>query len=537
MAHHSFRFVAASLTAAVLLTGCGAVADGRSAAPDRNPGVANPPVNQQPADSQQRSGPQVPGSAQKTGAANNAPQQNDTSERRTRPTYSPSPEAVNQNPYVNPAEDRLSTFATDVDTASWSRTRAVAKSGTRPSASEVRTEEFVNAFNQGYAPPAEGIDVRMDGTKVPWLENQRSSIMRVGVQSMVMDQSKRPNANLTFVIDISGSMSMDNRLGAVKASLNTLVGSLRPDDEVTIVVYSDRTRVALPATKVAHAGQIRGVIEDLRTEGSTNAEAGLKLGYEEAMKNRKDNELNRVILLSDGVANVGNTGPEAILETIGEASQKKVDLVTVGFGMDNYNDRLMEQLADKGNGFYAYVDSRREAERLFRENLTGTLVVAGRDAKIQVDFDPEQVESYRLLGYENRDVADSDFRNDKVDGGEIGSGHAVTALYEVKLKSDASAGRPFAKATLRYLPGAGEGEAVERTASLKPSELAGTPEQAKPHLQRDVVVASLSESLRGGPLGKARTPQEIARDAEAVQSRLNEPESQQLAEVAAKLAE
>ena len=443
----------------------------------------------------------------------------------------PTRRPVDQNPTVDTREDSRSTFALDVDTGSFTRTRAQLNAGMRPTPAEVRTEEFVNYLNQGYRPPADGLGVQIDGTAVPWLEAPDTRVVRVGVQSAVVDQASRPRAHLTFVIDVSGSMQGADKLDLVKTSLNQLVGSLRPDDTVAIVVYSDRTRMVLDPTEVRHSGRITGAIDDLQTEGSTNAEAGLKLGYESALKHRKEGDLNRVVLLSDGVANVGNTGPEAILDTIGKAAQQKVDLVTVGFGLGSYNDRLMEQLADKGNGFHAYIDNENEARRVFAQNLTGTLVVTARDAKAQVEFDPDQVATYRLLGYENRDVADEDFRNDQVDGGELGAGHSATALYEITLRPGAAPTKPLAIATVRYLH-PDTGAAVERRAELMGFAMAPSPDRADPYLAASVAAAALSEEFRGGPWSEHRTHPQIAVDAAAAARRTNDQSVRDLAEIA-----
>lgn len=443
----------------------------------------------------------------------------------------PTARPVEQNPTVDTREDNLSTFALDVDTGSFTRTRAQLNSGRKPFPAEVRTEEYVNYLNQGYRPPADGLGVQVDGTAIPWREAPDTRVIRVGVQSAVVDQAARPRAHLTFVIDISGSMQGPDRLDLVKTSLNQLVTSLRPDDTVAIVVYSDRTRLVLEPTEVRQAARITGAIADLQTEGSTNAEAGLKLGYESALEHRRDGDLNRVILLSDGVANVGNTGPEAILDTIGKAAQQKVDLVTVGFGLGSYNDQLMEQLADKGNGFHAYVDNENEARRIFTQNLTGTLVVTARDAKAQIEFDPDQVATYRLLGYENRAVADEDFRNDKVDGGELGAGHSATALYEITLRRGAAPIRPIAVATVRYLH-PDTGQPVERRADIMSFTLAPSPEQANPFLAASVSAAALAEEFRGGPWSEHRTHAQIAVDAAAAARRTNDETVRELAQVA-----
>lgn len=438
-----------------------------------------------------------------------------------------------QNPVVDTREDALSTFALDVDTGSFTRTRAQLAAGDTPQPDEVRTEEFVNYLHQGYRPPGDGLAVHVDGARVPWLESADTRVVRVGVQSAVVDQRTRPRAHLTFVIDVSGSMQAPGKLDLVKTSLTELVGSLRPDDTIAIVVYSDDTRMVLEPTPAEKSRRINGVIEDLDTEGSTNAEAGLELGYESALEQRREGELNRVVLLSDGVANVGKTGPEAILETVGKAAQQKVDLVTVGFGRGAYNDRLMEQLADQGNGFHAYVDNEAEAQRIFTQNLTGTLVVTARDAKAQVEFDPEQVATYRLLGYENRDVADDDFRDDTVDGGEIGAGHSATALYEIRLAEGAreDAARPLATATVRYLH-PDTREPIERTTGLTRAALAADPRSGDPFLHASLTAASLAEEFRDGPWAGLRTRREIADEAEQLTRRTDDQTVRDLAELA-----
>ncbi|MDO5500155.1 MAG: von Willebrand factor type A domain-containing protein [Propionibacteriaceae bacterium] len=445
------------------------------------------------------------------------------------PTTSPRP--VDQNPTVDTRVDNKSTFALDVDTGSFTRVRAQLNAGRKPVASEVRTEEFVNYLNQGYRPPADGLNVHVDGAAVPWLEAKDTRVVRVGVQSAVVDQATRPRAHLTFVIDVSGSMQGPDKLDLVKSSLQQLVGSLRPDDTVAIVVYSDHTRVVLEPTEVRHASRINGVVEDLDTEGSTNAEAGLRLAYDSALEHRVEGDLNRVVLLSDGVANVGNTGPEAILDTIGKAAQQQVDLVTVGFGLGSYNDELMEQLANQGNGFHAYVDNEKEAQRIFTQNLTGTLVVTARDAKAQVEFDPDQVASYRLLGYENREVADEDFRNDDVDGGELGAGHSATALYEIQVRPNALPVRPMVTATVRYLH-PDTREPIERKADLMGFLFAPAPEVADPHLHASIAAAALAEEFRGGPWGEHRTFPQIATDAAGAATRTDDTSVHELAEIA-----
>ncbi len=490
----------------------------------------------------QTASPSIGAAAPERGPVDRAPQTAPVAPPETRsgdvrpiPPSRPPTGPPRTNPSVDPRSDNRSTFALDVDTGSWTRARAQLSNDRRPDRSQVRTEEFVNSFEQGYRRPADGLAVQIDGTGVPAFESPPTRVLRVGVQAAEQDPRTRPPANLTFVIDVSGSMAAPERLGLVKSSLNQLVGALRPDDTVGIVVYSDNTRVVLGPTRAARADRIRGVIDDLRTEGSTNVEAGLALGYEQALAQRREGALNRVVLLSDGVANVGNTGPEAILQTIGKAAQQRIDLVTVGFGLDSYNDTLMEQLADRGNGFHAYVDDEIEARRIFVQRLASTLVVTARDAKAQVSFDPDQVESYRLLGYENRDVADEDFRDDSVDGGEVGAGHSVTALYEVTLRPGGVPVRPLATATIRYQHPDTRAP-IERSAELNALQLAQSPAQASPGLQQSIAVAELAESLRGTGWASRRTPAAVATDCAAVAARIGDPASAELADLARRAA-
>jgi Ca-activated chloride channel family protein len=288
-------------------------------------------------------------------------------------------------------------------------------------------------------------------------------------------------------------MDMDNRLGLVKRSLELLVEQLRPTDRVSIVVYGTEARVVLNPTSGSEKGEILSAIYSLHPEGTTNAEAGLRLGYGMAMEGHMRDGINRVILCSDGVANVGQTGPDAILREIKEYAGRDIMLSTVGVGMGNYNDVLLEQLADKGNGNYAYVDTLEQAHRVFVQDLTGTLQVIAKDAKVQVDFDPAVVSRYRLIGYENRDVADQNFRNDSVDAGEVGAGHNVTALYEVKLNANAQGNA--LTVYVRY-----ENPETKQVNEIKQgfarSQFAGHFEATSPRFQLAAAVAEYAEILR-----------------------------------------
>jgi Ca-activated chloride channel family protein len=353
------------------------------------------------------------------------------------------------NPFVDTEDDHLSTFAIDVDTGSYTVCRRYLHDGNLPPKEAVRVEEFVNYFKYDYpAPREENFSVFFEA--MPWQlgqERKNTYLMRIGLKAMEIPDEYRKPAILTFVIDVSGSMNMENRLGLVKESLRLLVDKLRPEDQIGIAIYGSRGKKILSHTGLENKRKIIRAIQSLESEGSTNAEEGIRIGYDMAEEAFVPGYINRVILCSDGVANVGRTGHEEIFKMIKSKADKGVTLSALGFGMGNYNDVLMERLGDKGNGYYAYIDTLDEAKRLF-SNLTGALQVVARDVKIQVDFNPDVVRSYRLIGYENRDVADIDFRNDKVDGGEIGAGHSTTALYELKLWPD-KAGK-IATTYIRY---------------------------------------------------------------------------------------
>ncbi|MCP4706723.1 MAG: DUF3520 domain-containing protein [candidate division Zixibacteria bacterium] len=343
------------------------------------------------------------------------------------------------NPFVDTEDDHLSTFAIDTDDASFVMARSYLERGNLPPDEAIRVEEFVNHFNYDYKPPRnEPFRVYTEGG--PSEFGQNCQLLKIGIKGRQIDPEDRKPANLIFVIDVSGSMNREDRLELVKRALRMLVDELNESDNVGIVVYGSRGDVILNPTSIRYREEILSAIDRLRPAGSTNADEGLKLGYQMANRYFEENKTNRIILCSDGVANVGLTNADDLLERIKKSANKGITLSAIGFGMGNYNDILMEKLGNKGNGYYAYVDDIKEAHRIFVENLTGSLEVIARDVKIQVDFDPEIVRSYRLLGYENRDVADNKFRDDKEDGGEIGSGHEVTALYEIKFHKNSDWG-------------------------------------------------------------------------------------------------
>lgn len=400
------------------------------------------------------------------------------------------------NPFVDAREDNLSTFALDVDTGSYTLARNWIQSGTLPNPAEVRVEEFVNYFDQGYEVPAGQVfGIFADGAPSVYTDDG-TVIVRIGIQAGAVPEFARKPVSLTFVIDSSGSMADRGKLELVKQSLELLLDRLTPNDTVAIVAYSDTAWAVLEPTSAADRAWISDGIRRLTSGGSTNVEAGLRLGYQYANYTYSTDRVNRVILLSDGVANVGATGPGSILASISQYASLGITLSSMGFGLGEYNDALMEQLADQGDGTYAYIDDLDEARRLFVDDLTGTLQVVARDAKVQVDFNTEVVGQYRLIGYENRAIADQDFRNDQVDAGEIGAGHSATALYALRLRPG-GAGR-IATVQLRWQD-PDSGQVREINGNLNTWDLAGAFEQTSPRYQLAVTAAQFAEVLRRSP--------------------------------------
>lgn len=401
------------------------------------------------------------------------------------------------NPFVDTSEDPLSTFALDVDTGSYTLARSYLERGSLPPVEAIRVEEFVNAQRYDDPAPRRGeFTLVAEGAPSPFapaVSNDRYRLVRFAVKAREISSAERKSAILTFVVDVSGSMNRENRLGLVRRALGLMLDELGPDDRVALVVYGSQGRVLLGHTRDHEA--IRDAISRLVPEGSTNAAEGLRLGYRLAGEAYRSGSINRVILCSDGVANVGATGPESILATIGESARHGIELTTVGFGMGNYNDALMEQLADQGDGAYHYVDSLDEARKVFVENLTGMLQTVAKDAKVQVEFDPKSVERWRLLGYENRDVADRDFRNDAVDAGEVGVGHDATALYEIRLAPGVRPNDRLATLRLRW-KSVEAGRVLEAEQTLRARDLGRSFERAGRDLRVGAVVAELAERLK-----------------------------------------
>ncbi len=336
-----------------------------------------------------------------------------------------------ENEFKSPVQEALSTFSIDVDTASYANVRRMINEGRLPPPDAVRIEELLNYFAYDYPQP-EGADpfaVAMEVVRCPW--NAGNRLVRIGIKGREMDSAKRPPSNLVFLVDVSGSMNESNKLPLVVEGLKMLAERLGENDKVAIVVYAGNEGLALASTRGDQKDAILGALDRLQAGGSTNGGAGIVLAYKLAQENFIKGGTNRVILCTDGDFNVGVTDDGSLTRLIEEKRKSGVFLSVLGFGTGNYQDAKMEQLADHGNGNYAYIDTPNEARKVLVEQMSGTLVTIAKDVKIQVEFNPSQVAGYRLIGYENRVLAKEDFNDDTKDAGEIGAGHTVTALYEI----------------------------------------------------------------------------------------------------------
>ncbi|SHI22682.1 vWA domain-containing protein [Streptomyces sp. 3214.6] len=392
--------------------------------------------------------------------------------------------------------DHLSTFALDVDTASYGYARRTLADGRRPDPSTIRPEEFVNSFRQDYErPDGNGFSVTVDGARTG---DDDWSLVRVGLATRTAKkQGERPPAALTFVIDVSGSMGEPGRLDLAKSSLDTMTDRLRDDDSVAIVTFSGEARTVLPMTRLGDHGRdrVHDAVGGLEPDDSTNLGAGVETGYATAVEGLRKGATNRVVLISDALANTGDTDPDAILERIDTARREHgITLFGVGVGSD-YGDALMERLADKGDGHTAYVATEDDATKVFSTDLPQNVDLTARDAKAQVAFDPETVADFRLVGYDDRRVADDDFRNDRVDGGEIGPGHTVTALYAVRTKPGADG--HLATATVRWLD-PDTRTPHETTGQLETGALHDDLADASARFQVTATAAYFADALREG---------------------------------------
>ncbi|WP_294551965.1 von Willebrand factor type A domain-containing protein [uncultured Bacteroides sp.] len=338
---------------------------------------------------------------------------------------------IQENGFKNVSDAALSTFSIDVDAASYSNMRRFINKGELPPADAVRTEELVNYFSYDYPKPAgsDPVKITMESGECPWNTSHR--LVRIGLKAKEIPTDNLPASNLVFLIDVSGSMWGANRLELVKSSLKLLVNNLRDKDKVAIVTYAGSAGVKLEATPGSDKQKIREAIDELTAGGSTAGGAGILLAYKIAKKNFISNGNNRIILCSDGDFNVGVSSAEGLEQLIEKERKNGVFLTVLGYGMGNYKDKKMQVLAEKGNGNYAYIDNLQEANRVLVGEFGATLHTVAKDVKLQVEFNPSQVQAYRLIGYESRLLKDEDFNNDAKDAGDMGAGHTVTAFYEV----------------------------------------------------------------------------------------------------------
>ncbi len=338
---------------------------------------------------------------------------------------------IEEGGFRRAADTPLSTFSIDVDTASYANVRRFLNNGTLPPKGAVRIEEMINYFSYNYDPPGDGkpFSTRVEIAACPW--NTEHKLVRVGLKGKIVEAKERKPVNLVFLIDVSGSMQPANKLPLVKKALRLAAGQLRPSDRVALAVYAGASGLVLPSTRCGDRQAIVDAIDRLDAGGSTNGGEGIRLAYRIARENFIRGGINRVILATDGDFNVGVTSQSELVDLVKGKAKQGVFLTVLGFGMGNYKDDLLEKLADKGNGNYAYIDRFSEAHKVLSEQMSGTLQTIAKDVKIQVEFNPARVEAYRLIGYENRRLAARDFNDDKKDAGEIGAGHTVTALYQV----------------------------------------------------------------------------------------------------------
>lgn len=417
------------------------------------------------------------------------------------------------NPIHSVAQAPVSTFSADVDTGAYANVRRLLNQGSLPPEGAVRLEELVNYFPYDYALPSDGspFGVTTELAPAPW--NPHTRLLRIGIKASDRAVAELAPANLVFLVDVSGSMDRREGLPLVKSTLKLLVDQLRDQDRVSLVVYAGESRVVLEPTSGRDKAKIRTAIEQLTAGGSTAGASGIQLAYQMAQQGFIHKGINRILLATDGDFNVGISDFDSLKAMAAEKRKSGVSLTTLGFGVDNYNEHLMEQLADAGDGNYAYIDNLREARKVLVDQLSSTLAVVAKDVKLQVEFNPAQVSEYRLLGYENRALKREDFSNDKVDAGEIGAGHTVTALYEIvpagekgwleplryaQAKAPQQGGKNGELAMLRVrykAPEGGSSRLIERPISAQqPAKLA----EASPDLRFAAAVAAFSQQLKDG---------------------------------------
>lgn len=408
------------------------------------------------------------------------------------------------------AQEPVSTFSIDVDTGSYANVRRFLNNGRLPPKDAVRIEEIINYFPYNYPLPTGGYPFAVHTQTVdsPW--QPEAKLIKIGIQAQDLAKKELPPANLVFLVDISGSMNSPEKLPLVKKTLRILTEQLRPQDKVTLITYASGEELVLPPTSGRNKDEILRAINKLQAGGATAGESALKMAYEQAQKAYVKNGINRILLATDGDFNVGVADTEALKSMVAEKRKSGISLTTLGFGTGNYNEDMMEQIADAGDGNYSYIDNEKEAKKVLQHQLTSTLATVAQDVKIQVEFNPATVKEYRLVGYTNRTLRNEDFNNDKVDAGDIGSGHSVTAIYEIipqgkqgwlnesrYQKAPAASGgkNEYAFVKVRYkLPGQSTSKLIEQAVPAISIPLA----QADEDTRLALAAASYAQALRGG---------------------------------------
>ena len=408
------------------------------------------------------------------------------------------------------AQEPVSTFSIDVDTGSYANVRRFLNDGGLPPEDAVRIEEIVNYFPYNYPLPTgtHPFAIHTQTVDSPW--QPEAKLIKIGIQAQDLAKKELPPANLVFLVDVSGSMDEPDKLPLVKKTLRILTEQLRPQDKVTLITYADGEALVLPPTSGDNKDEILRAINKLQAGGSTAGESALKMAYEQAQKAYVKNGINRILLATDGDFNVGVSSTDALKSMVAEKRKSGISLTTLGFGTGNYNEDMMEQIADAGDGNYSYIDNEKEAKKVLQHQLTSTLATVAQDVKIQVEFNPATVKEYRLVGYTNRILRNEDFNNDKVDAGDIGSGHSVTAIYEIipqgkqgwlnesrYQKAPAASGgkNEYAFVKVRYkLPGQSTSKLIEQAVPAISIPLA----QADEDTRLALAAASYAQALRGG---------------------------------------
>ena len=439
---------------------------------------------------------------------------------------------VAENGYLSTKNEPLSTFSIDVDRASYSNLRRYINDNQLPPADAVRVEEMINYFHYNYEQPTnkDPFSITTEYAECPW--NKKTSLLHIGIQGKNIDMDEIPDANLVFLVDVSGSMNSANKLPLVKESLKMLVRKLRPTDRISLVTYAGATQLVLPPTMVSKAPAILAAIDALGAGGSTAGASGIKLAYETARKYFIPKGNNRVLLATDGDFNVGVSSDAELQRIIETEREHGIFLSVLGYGTGNYKDNKMQILADKGNGNHSYIDNIKEAEKVLIEEMASTLFTIAKDVKIQIEFNPAEVAEYRLIGYENRLLANEDFNDDKKDAGELGAGHTVTAIYEIKTKAskirknkavDAlkyqtnrktpqEFSNELATIKLRYKkPDGDKSKLIEEVIPNRTSKL----DQTSDNLRWAAAIAQFGLTIRGSKYVKQRDYQTIIANAEA----------------------